>query len=183
MSHLTRAQKIFLFFLACVAGVAILGTVYVYVKSNAENEALRTFYPDETTIDQYKGLKGETVTITDSLGEEVTVVTLWASWSPYSRDELPLIDRLSQEFTDDVSFIALNRKESKEQANRFLATMPNYEHIKFVIDSADTYYGAVGGYAMPETIVYNRKGEVSSHIRVVLTEEILREAIKAAQDE
>jgi len=53
------------------------------------------------------------------------VVATWASWSPFSTADLNTLSELSSEFSDEeVVFMAINRKESKEQAARF------YRHYK-----------------------------------------------------
>jgi thiol-disulfide isomerase/thioredoxin len=183
MVVLTKSQKVFISLLVGFVIVAAAVTYYIARSGLGPNEAERAFYPDAAAVDQYKDLNGNVVTVTESLGE-VTVVTVWASWSPYSQVELPILNELATEYGErGVAFIALNRKEPKEQAQRFLSTLPELKNITYVIDTADTFYAAVGGFTMPETIIYNEKGEVIEHFRTVITADMVREAINRALEE
>ncbi len=180
MITLTNSQKVFLGILCLGMALVVVGTVWWVITKSGESDVKNAFLAGGATAEQYTDVNGAVVNISDQISG-VTVVTVWASWSPYSAVELPMIDALAAEYKDrGVTFVALNRKEPKEQAQRFLATLPPLTHTKVIIDTADTFYAAVGGYAMPETMVYNKDGEVIDHIRVVLTEDIARSALDKA---
>jgi thiol-disulfide isomerase/thioredoxin len=94
------------------------------------------------------------------------VVNSWASWSPFSVQELKDLETIASENKDNnIVFIAINRKEPKENAKLFLQSIQAFSHIQFVIDVGDTYYTSVGGFSMPETVIYDTKGAIVEHKR------------------
>jgi thiol-disulfide isomerase/thioredoxin len=156
-----RSYIITLIILVLVAFVASVMTWYVREQAILEeaNEAADTLFKegsDSPYIDQ----NGNSVGLAEYLGQ-IIVVNSWASWSPFSVDELQALNTFAGEYRDkNVVVIAINRKESKEQAERFLATLPPLDNLKIVIDTEDYFYGAVGGFAMPETLYYDQLGTI-----------------------
>ncbi len=119
----------------------------------------------EDTTYRYTTIDGNSVSMRDYFGNAL-YINSWASWSPLSRDELIALDQIAGEYSNEnVTFIALNRKETKEQAQRFLATLPPLQNLVIIIDTEDHFYTATGGYAMPETILYDNKGSLLLHER------------------
>jgi thiol-disulfide isomerase/thioredoxin len=121
------------------------------------------------TNSQYTDLAGNPANLDQYLGQ-VLVVTSWASWSPQSSSELRLLaDAVEQYADDEVVMIAINRAESKAVAESYLQTININERIKLIVDSEDNYYQTIGGYTMPETLIYDRKGTIIAHKRGGLT--------------
>lgn len=105
----------------------------------------------------------------------LTVVTVWASWSPYSVEDLQILNALAAEFKDQsVAFVAVNRKEPPHQAQRFLDTVGQLPNLKLVIDTTDEFYFAAEGYTMPETVIYDQNGVIVSQIKGAIRTEDLR---------
>lgn len=122
----------------------------------------------------FTDLEGNVITF-ESYEGKVRIVSSWASWNPFSVSDLQTLNTIAGDYKDkEVFVIAINRKESKEQAERFLSTLPNLEHLHYAIDVHDSFYASIGGYAMPETVVYDAKGNVAFHKRGISTEEELR---------
>jgi thiol-disulfide isomerase/thioredoxin len=127
----------------------------------------------------YTGLYGEDIKIDDLFGS-VLIVNSWASWSPLSQQELVDLNAIAGEYKDkNVRVVALNRKETKEQALRFIESLPALDNLIIVIDTNDHFYGTVGGYAMPETMFYDTAGKLVTHERTVQTQESLRTQLEA----
>lgn len=128
----------------------------------------------------FTDLEGNPLTL-DAYEGKVRVVNTWASWSPFSAEELKGLDELGAEFKDkNIVVIAVNRKEPKEQAVRFLRSLKNFDNIVFAIDTLDSYYASVGGFSMPETLVYDARGNKIFHKRGPMSkEEMVRETQKA----
>jgi thiol-disulfide isomerase/thioredoxin len=127
----------------------------------------------------FLNLAGEEVSFEAHVGK-VRVVTSWASWNPFSVTDLQTFDTVASEYKDSgVVFLAINRKETKEQAERFLSTLPQLSHIEFAIDTQDTFYIAIDGYAMPETVIYDDRGTIVFHTHGITTETELKNAIDA----
>lgn len=122
----------------------------------------------------YTYLDGTPVALESFFGKPL-LVNSWASWSPLSRDELIALNEIAGQYPDEtIEFIALNRKETKEQAARFLSTLPPLPNLTIIIDTNDYFYNRVGGYAMPETIVFDATGTLVVHERNPQTLDSLR---------
>ncbi len=135
---------------------------------------------ESSDLPAYTTTLGTTVDMHDYFGK-IIYVNSWASWSPLSRDELIALNEVAANYTNqDVVFIALNRKEGKEQAERLLGTLPPINNLQLVIDTSDQFYRAVSGYAMPETLIYDKKGNLISHDRVPLSSDQMKERIDQA---
>lgn len=164
--------------------VLILGAVVTYLfinrDSNQINEETVALFSNPEGEAPYTDLLGNPVSLEQYLGRTLVVAT-WASWSPFSTADLNTLSELSSEFpAEEVVFMAINRKETKEQASRFLQTLPNLTGVVMVLDPRDAFYLTVGGYAMPEVVVYNRKGGVVEHYRGVANKADIKAAVERA---
>jgi thiol-disulfide isomerase/thioredoxin len=113
----------------------------------------------------------------------VKVVTHWASWCVACQNDLAVLAQLGESVSGDaVRLIALNRNESPTMIDAYLSSIAFSETaaVTIAIDATDTHYAAVGGYTMPETVIYNREGRLVQHIRGPLDKPSLEAAITAA---
>jgi phage gp45-like len=69
-----------------------------------------------------------------------------------------------------VIVIGINRAESRTTAEAFLTTLGLTDEVLLIVDADDRYYGAIGGFSMPETIIYDTKGNIVKHKRGQITE-------------
>jgi thiol-disulfide isomerase/thioredoxin len=149
--------------------IAISAGVVWYMANHSVREETREIFTNTTAAATYIDLEGKPLSLEDFLGD-VLVVASWASWSPFSATDLSNLSALSGEYTESgVTFVALNRKETKEQAARYLATIPALTGIVIAIDTEDRFYQSVGGYAMPETVIFNTTGDIVFHARGVVS--------------
>ncbi len=165
--------SIFVLLLVILCAAAGL-TYYVYKVPHDRKNADATKNLASTETQVFTDLEGNPVTLEEYSGK-VRVVNSWASWSPFSIQELKDLETVAAELKDtNVVFIAINRKEPKENAKAFLKSVQPFAHVKFVIDTGDTYYTSVGGFAMPETTVYDIKGNIVEHKRGNMTLDEIR---------
>lgn len=166
--------------MGAVLVLALCATFYFANKPSdaVDSKARKTLSTESGFV--FTDLNGEEITF-DQYEGKVRVVNMWASWTPFSATELPVLHTLAGEFKErDVVVIAVNRKESKELAVGFLNSLQVFEHIVFALDPQDALYASVEGYAMPETIIYDADGNVSHHNRGPMTELQLRTHIEKA---
>lgn len=166
----------------------ILGLIIVAVgyytfsivrEKRSVNQDTKSILSNEEDKVVYTDVAGNEVSLENNIGK-IVVITLWASWSPFSTEELPRLNELAQSYDkNQVVFVALNRKEPRHQAERLLNTLPKLDHMQVVIDQEDKYYAGLGGYAMPETIIYDQKGEVKLHVRGVSKNDELKSTIES----
>lgn len=133
-----------------------------------------------STQEDFIDVQGNPVAFDQHVGK-VRVVMSWASWCPQCGEELQNLDELAAFFAEqNVVVVAINRKETKEQAERYLKTLPSFDSLLLVIDQDDSFYELSEGYAMPETIVYDAKGNIYVHKRGTMAYEELKTAIEGA---
>lgn len=162
--------------------VLMVGAVATYFiinrSSNQINQDTVALFSNPVGEAPYTDLQGNPVSLEQYLGKTLVVAT-WASWSPFSTADLTTLKDLSGEFaSQEVVFMAINRKETKEQAARFLQTIPEVSGVVMVLDPRDAFYLTVGGYAMPEVVVYNNRGEIVEHYRGVANKADIKATIE-----
>lgn len=179
-----KNHKIIIVGLLVVLVVLAIGTYFIisYNNSRVLDETVAVF-SNQSGTEPYTDLNGNEVYLDEYLGK-VLVVATWASWSPFSQADLQTLSELSGKFdSTQVVFLAINRKETKEQAARYLTTIPNIQGVILVLDPTDRYYAAVGGYAMPEVVIYNERGEIINHFRGVAPIADIEASISTALDD
>ena len=176
-----KSHKFVLFGLIGTVVLAGVGTAYfLYQKNHSVKEETISIFSNVEGEAPYSDLLGNPVSLNVHLGK-VLVVATWASWSPFSAGDLKMLNDLATELNNDgVVFMAINRKETKEQAARFLSTQPNFERLLLVLDPRDHFYSSVEGYAMPEVVIYNNLGEVVLHERGVANKDNIAASINDA---
>ena len=141
------------------------------------NDASRALAGESNNPASYTDLLGNPVALNDYLGK-ILIVNVWASWSPFSEQELINLQQIATDYSEkSVAVLAINRKEEIPQVSRFVETLPDLSAITFVIDKTDNYYSAIGGYAMPETVIYNQKGTEVARIRGIVNIDNLKQKI------
>jgi thiol-disulfide isomerase/thioredoxin len=129
--------------------------------------------------EDYTSLDGAQITLTTYAGKNI-YINNWASWSPLSQQELIDLNEVAGEYKDkNIVFLALNRKETKDMAERYMASLPPLPNLTFVIDTNDVFYGNIGGYAMPETVIFDATGKTAYHDRTPLSKEQMKTRIDA----
>jgi thiol-disulfide isomerase/thioredoxin len=156
--------------------IVLIGTATYVIRTNAikeaKNDAKKTLFSEDQNA-QFLDEQSNPVAL-DAYKDSVLIVNVWASWSPYTATEFPILNEVAGNYKDrGVKVLGMNRKESQTQIERYLATIPDYEHIEQIIDVNDFFYAGIDGYAMPETIIFDRDGQIIQHLRGVVTKEEL----------
>lgn len=126
----------------------------------------------------YLDLDGNPVLLSSMKGKSL-IVNSWASWMPFSKDELSLLNEIKKKNGDSVHILAINRMEDRVRVRSYLDMYGIERNITFLVDPTDNFYRAIGGYAMPETVFYRKDGTLSAHKRGVLTAEELEAYTKS----
>lgn len=125
--------------------------------------------------ERYTNIDGTPISLEDYLGQTL-IVHSWASWCPQCVNQLQLFAAIKNE-KPQVTVIAINRAEDAYTAQRFLNHYELQSDVLLVLDPADYFYTNMGGYAMPETVVYGKDGTLVKHFRGIVTKEDIEEAI------
>lgn len=125
----------------------------------------------------YTDLDGTIIDLKQFKGKPL-VINSWATWVPFSKDELLLLEKVSATYKDSVTILAINRKEDTETIKAYMSIFGISGDVVFLVDPIDNFYTVVGGYATPETIFYNPDGTIHFYKHGVLTEEEVHKNIK-----
>jgi cytochrome c biogenesis protein CcmG, thiol:disulfide interchange protein DsbE len=106
-----------------------------------------------------KSLDGEPVALS-SLRGKVVVLDFWATWCGPCRHELPIVDKLREEFADKVQFLGIN-DEDNGTVKSFLRK--NAYGITVLMDSKRTVHRTYGVHAIPTLFVIDREGVIRQH--------------------
>jgi thiol-disulfide isomerase/thioredoxin len=181
-----RSSKITL---AVIMGIILVMGAYAYyvtklgsqsaLNTSEAGTALRT----EQGESAYTDIAGNPVAIDEHLGK-VLVVHSWASWCPTCGTQLVKLAQLGEGFaTEDMKVLAVNRAEPKSTATAFLASIDAVNGLQLVLDPGDKFYKSINGYAMPETLFYDTKGNVVFHKRGEMTYEEMETQTQSIIDE
>ncbi len=121
---------------------------------------------------------GNFATLADYKGENI-IINAWATWCPYCTGELKELARVKDEYKEKIEVITVNRGEAPEAVRSHLEKNSIYPGVRYLSDPNDSFYKAIGGFSMPETIFIDKKGEVRFHKRGPMNTEELR---RRAQD-
>ena len=96
---------------------------------------------------------------------KVLVAYTWATWCTYCGKELENLGTLKQKYGDEVQILAVNRAEPRATAKAFTDGISGVKNIIFLLDPLDSFFKSIDGYAMPETVFINGKGDIVYHQR------------------
>jgi len=106
------------------------------------------------------------------------VINSWAAWCPFCAKELRDFADIQQEFKDQVVIIAVDRTESLGVAKKFTDKLGVTDRLIFLLDPNDSFYQAIGGFAMPETIFVDSKGNITEHKRGPMNQVEIRQKVQ-----
>ncbi len=109
--------------------------------------------------------------------DKPTVINSWALWCPFCKEELNAFSRVQKEFEDQVTIIAIDRAESLETAKGFTDGQGITDDIVFLLDPDDSFYQAIGGFSMPETVFVDNTGTTRIHKRGPMKADEIRSKI------
>lgn len=125
----------------------------------------------------FRNYAGENIALSSFQGKPL-VVNAWATWCPFCVKELKDFATLQSELGDEVTIIAIDRSESLGQAKGYTDDVGVTDKIIFLLDPTDSFYQAIGGFSMPETIFINKSGGTVIHKRGPMDLDEMREKVK-----
>jgi thiol-disulfide isomerase/thioredoxin len=114
-----------------------------------------------------------------SLRGKVVLLDFWATWCGPCRRQMPLVEKLGEEFKDkDLVVYAVNQGEASETARSFI------DKNRYTTTTLLDQKGDVGRQykvsGIPTLVIIGRDGKIAAHFVGVHSEEQLREGLKKA---
>lgn len=184
MSYIKGNVKVLLFLgLVIILVIALFFVLKIQREARALNESAAGDALGATQSEiTYTDIDGNPVKLSDYLGR-VLVVNSWASWSPFSAEELMGLSTVINEFdSTKVKVLAINRAEPGNTAQRYLKTVGATDNIFLILDPADNFYKSINGYAMPETVFFDKTGKIIFQSHGPLKTDEIRAYINTALD-
>ena len=103
-------------------------------------------------------LSGETVKLSDYKGK-VVFINFWATWCPPCVSEMPDIQKLSDNYPDDLVVLAVNYGEKKDKVADFISNKNYTIHVG--IDENGDISKLYPSNGIPYTIVIDAKGIIT----------------------
>lgn len=127
-------------------------------------------------------LDGDVVKVSDLLENQGVILNFWGTWCKPCREEMPDINELYNEFDRDVEVIAVNVRESNQQINQFLKSLPTEMDFTIALDRDRDVTKAYNVGPMPTTIAINKEGIVVKKQESQLSREDIISFIELAQE-
>lgn len=162
MTHMRILRHHRLPLILITLAMIIAGASYYWWYLRDAGTAPETFEEEYNLVLQ--NYAGEDVQLSE-FKRELLVVHTWASWCPYCGEEIQNLMKLKDIYGDDVTILAVNRGEPKDEAVAFTTALNVSDDVQFLLDPTDSFYKQNEGYAMPETVFINKRGVVIYHQR------------------
>jgi len=125
---------------------------------------------------------GQQVNFADFTGQPL-VINSWAAWCTFCKQELIDFADLQDEFGEQITIIAINRQEPLPVVKEFSSKIDVTGRIILLLDSTDSFYRAIDGFSMPETVFVDTQGNQVYHKRGVMDKDEIRERINSLIEE
>lgn len=124
------------------------------------------------------GVKGSTISLARYKGK-VVLLDFWATWCRPCRIEMPLVQKLYDEFkAKGLVVFGVNLMEEPAQVKRFLAE--NGIGFPVLLDRDGKVAGRYKAEGIPTLVIIGKDGNVSSYFTGLREEDVLREALAKA---
>ena len=148
--------------LLILVGLLLTGSALYYFLSYEPPADESTFREEYALV--LKDYAGNDVELSD-FRRKILIVYAWASWCPYCGKELEYLSELKGRYGDELSIVAVNRAEPLVEAKDFTDKLQGMDRLVLLLDSSDALYKQIDGFAMPETIFINSRGDIIYHQR------------------
>lgn len=160
-----------------VIGIIVLGGVGFLLSRVWQKPVPVEIKPPPAPEFSLKDYEGREVKLSDFRGKAV-LVNAWAAWCPFCVDELPDFATIQEEFRDKLVVMAVNRAEPLETAKFFSDKVGVTGRLLLLLDPADSFYQAIGGFSMPETLFVDKNGFIRFHRRGPMKVEEIRRRVE-----
>lgn len=144
----------------------------VQVEQEEQNEPSKEQQEEKKTVIapdfELESLDGTKIKLSETRDKNV-MLNFWATWCGYCVLEMPDLQKLQEDYKDDLLVLTVNVGESKEDVEKFMKD--NNLDLTVVLDEKMNVANTYGVRSYPTTVAINKKGEVISGYIGMLTYE------------
>lgn len=120
-----------------------------------------------------------------SLKGKAVFVDFWAAWCPFCVEEMPQIEKIAQEFKNDLVVLGIHRTETEDVKTGEKFAKERGVTYRLLKDSDGSIYKAYTGGRnfMPTAAFINKEGKVVKFLYGPKTEDQIRQYVKEALGE
>lgn len=154
--------------------IAVVLSLLAFPAAEAEQGMLKI--GDEPPRFSLQDTEGRTVTAPSDFAGNTVVVHFWADWCPYCLEEMPILDKLYQQYKKQGLMIyAVNVGQKLDVARTYVSKMKiTYPVLLDVEGKTAKAYGVVG---LPRTFFIDRKGNIKYKLLGEASGEMLRKLV------
>lgn len=123
--------------------------------------------------------QGNTVQLSDFLGQKPVFLNFWASTCPPCKQEMPDVQALYEQYGDEIQFVLVNvgaaMNDTREKAETYLQeegfTFPVYYDVDY---QAITTYGI---HSFPTSLFIDSQGNIVTYGRGMLSDSLLQKGL------
>lgn len=160
--------------ITAIAGI-IAGVLFFSERNESQRDTIRNEQKIPDVVLQ--NAAGEETRLLNFLGTPL-VINSWAVWCPFCKEELADFAEAQKEFGDAITIIAVNRAETIAKTEEFTDSIGITDDLVFLFDPSDSFYRAIGGFSMPETIFVDKNGIIKDNKRGPMKKEEIRRRIQ-----
>jgi cytochrome c biogenesis protein CcmG/thiol:disulfide interchange protein DsbE len=120
-------------------------------------------------------LEGKKKSNLDFQGRPV-IINFWATWCGPCKLEMPILQKIRQEYDGKISLVAVNFEEPRETVKQFLTQ--NKIEVPVLLDETGSMANSYGIHAFPVTYFIDAKGVIKSMHIGQLDKEMVKTYIK-----
>lgn len=164
---------------------AITTPSHIEQTENTPTLKVQTLPKAQTPIFSFEDIHAQTHNIEDFKGRLI-LLNFWASWCPPCIKEFPHLIEIAEQFSDQITLIALSSDHDKEAMMRFVnkLDLEGKSNILIALDEEQKITKVLfGTYKLPETILITpeqimhskviggdwKKQEMENHIKLLLS--------------
>ncbi|MDR0842324.1 MAG: TlpA family protein disulfide reductase [Acidobacteriota bacterium] len=102
-------------------------------------------------------VEGQEVSLEQFRGK-IVLLDFWATWCEPCRMTMPVVEKLSKEYPDDLVLLAVNLQETRDDVAPYVAEQGI--HSRVLLDEQGTVGGAYGTEVIPMQFLIDREGIV-----------------------
>ena len=125
--------------------------------------------------------EGNTVKLSDFIGEKPVIVNFWASWCPPCRAELPDFESAYGEYGDRIHFLMVNLTDGAQETKATAQALVDAEGYTFPVyyDTMGQASAAYSLYSIPVTVAVSADGRIVSAQTGALSGEAVEQLVAA----